>query len=480
MKQVGFMASLMVIGALWSVGCGDEKPTTRTDAGVKKDATVTPGMDAMVMPGMDATVTPGMDAMVMPGMDATVTPGMDATVTPGCTPGSEGCIWRTETGNECDQGLQGISFGATGSVCFKQCTTSADCAGGANTTCGHLGFVQFQGDPEPTEIMACVDTANAVGAACDIFGDNQGRLTGCDVAASLACNLNTNVCVAVPRPDCNWTATDERGACPADKPFCNPLFADTATATQAEGVCSARHLLPGDACGPQDSTRQCDAKNHDTICLPLDQAETIGLCLERCRPTENWACSSAVPAAGATTTCSQFPDFQTDASGQPVTCTSNAQCDQTQGNTCISYGGQMVCAGAPTFGICSSNCSSFPENCTGADRGCSDLAFLGLENTSNCSYRDEPRVAITVAPSDGQGGLTPPANFADCAAQGAGACTDPAFCVVFGQPGQERGMCLVGCTTEVGAPATGCEGQAGTTCQAVNGLTEGTQGVCLQ
>ncbi|MBI4815326.1 MAG: hypothetical protein HY791_03640 [Deltaproteobacteria bacterium] len=484
MKQGWFMASLVVTGALCSVGCGGDTDT-KTDASVKKDTGVdagtNPGMDATTNPGMDATTNPGMDATTNPGMDATTT-NPDATVTPGCTPGTEGCTWRPGNTDQCDQGLGGISLGAGGSICFRACTTDAECAGSnrMNARCGHIGLVQFQGDPEPTEVMGCVDTANPAGGACDLLPNAQGRMIGCDLTAGLACNLNTNTCVAVPRPNCTWTTADERGACPADHPFCNPIFADTATATMAEGVCSERHLLPGDGCAPQDSTKQCDAKSHDTTCLPLDQAQTIGMCLERCRPTENWACSSAIAAQGGQLSCTQIPDLQTDGNGNPVTCTTNAQCDAAQGNTCITFGGQMVCAAAPTFGICSSACSSFPDNCAGADRGCNDLAALGLEGTSLCSYRDPPRVAVTVASSNGQGGITPPATFADCAAQGAGSCEDPALCVIFGQPGQERGMCLVGCTTDPAAPATGCAGQAGTTCQAVTGLTEGTQGICLQ
>lgn len=344
-------------------------------------------------------------------------------------------------------------------TCMILCQTDADCAASktGNTKCG-LGVVpKVEGNNIAVSFRnMCVSAVLQEGqlASFDALNtDDNGAplpMTGC--AADLLPIPNQDLAVgSIFVPLFNYFA--DQGSCgrlcmsnadcknPA-APVCSSpwigLSSDTSTATQNFGNCVARKAGKGAQCSFVNVTKMCD-------------------------PAQGLVCIGVVPMDADNTR-------DKDSYGQCTElCTAQAKCKvQVQPSlppACLTG----LFKADPTLGLCSDNCTSFPDNCThdasapppgGTARG---MSCQEVPNTRTPSVAYQKPI-ISLCTDVEQVGPVLPAYTGSGAATGDcflnfTACPHGTFCDTQGSANTNKGACFYGCSTTTATASAICGAQ---------------------
>jgi hypothetical protein len=348
---------------------------------------------------------------------------------------------------DCQMGLVCDEWTATGAMiqiasCIRPCTMDSDCVA-PNTLCR----------PLVGHNKACVASEAANGSNCNRSRRNASPMAGCAIGSA---------CIGGTIRDPQGNRIDDQGscgvecgtgmaACPAPYTFCNPVFG--VTGTVSSGICSERQRGSGDSCDQIDITRQCDstrdgAMNYNLCVGSVDALPNQGVCLEFC------------PLGSMPTLCSGVLM-------NPRAVCKNALQDPTN---------------FPGIGVCSDECSRFPNDCAG----------MGIGNGQECSggfHFGTSSIAATQC-YDVQAPVlmqwnNPPMSPPKCGTMQGDQlkCPSGTFCAETVTPGADpvtRG-CVRGCNKPAAGPSMGCTGTA-TTCDPglVSDMTHPTWGICRQ
>lgn len=287
------------------------------------------------------------------------------------------------------------------------------------------------------------------GDDCVAAAPGGERLSGCRPASLCIFGLS----------DSQYTGSCGRrcatGAdCAAPNPICNPLVLNS---TVTPGICSDKLRGLGSMCRSSDITGICDTRaqfsdgGSKLFCFEIFTPEGTGQCFEVCdvRNPVNERCIASV-----------------DATRDPVCKTGLFQ--------------------SPDFGLCSDECSVFPENCAapGSEalgQNCTgDIGFQGLEGV-DFSW------CLDVVPPVIREWDFEPANLVDCGANEGDQfrCEHGSFCLPLGG-GTPLSGCIRGCnalagTTTTGPQLSGCQltTVSATTCESLEIMMIPEGGICV-
>ncbi|MCK6547956.1 hypothetical protein L6R52_19045 [Myxococcota bacterium] len=455
----------ILTGALTISACGGD--SNNDDGGIKyPDATT--NADAAADAGtdpVDTGVRPDSgrpDTGVRPDSGPADTGVPDMTNMEGysCTPGATDQGSCVDATNVCVT-WSPESFETQISTCIRPCETDMDCTNSpvgqvcANITIGIQGGVVVGA-------KGCVASTVGEGQTASASLRNGGPLTGCAepyqaypwYLGSLLFSLEDDqASCGLP---CGSDMDCTNGRPNTNTPFCNRGILNPETATVTPGICSVRAAGKGSLCSQSSVIEMCDtSESSNVVCVDLGLTEAhnqtagtaYGYCLEICDQM-NPTCTLRNEVTGQTAAACEFGFFT-----------------------------------SPTLGLCDDNCSSFPENCTGAG---STPPAGGTNNGMNCAQFgqsfDAPEQGLCLEISQTEE-LIAPWDFMTApafpCADDAHRCPNGTNCIPvdLGAAGQTS-ACVYGCSTTTST--TGCENAAGfPTCNAVFGAGT-TSGVCQQ
>jgi hypothetical protein len=299
--------------------------------------------------------------------------------------------------------------------------------------------------------MGCVSAEVADGQICNESKRNTMPMTGCKPGAS---------CIRGPITDQNNNVIPDQGSCgrvcgaavpcAAPNTYCNP---NVLNSTTTNGVCAVAKLAAGAVCGQEDITRFCD-RSHDTMttglaCIGMpDNAPNDGICVELCDPTHH-------------------PDT----------------CPATSTNPGRAAVCKAVIPGMATVGVCSDECTRYPNNCTGQGIGngaeCSPPLIFGQTSTVPASFCVDVQTPVLMQ------WLKPGMNFPGCGTMQGDQlhCPSGTYCE---EQADNTGKlvthgCIRGCSTSsvVTAPMHGCTMTA-TICANFQATPPTADGYCTQ
>jgi hypothetical protein len=299
----------------------------------------------------------------------------------------------------------------------------------------------------------------ADGQICDRSKRNASPMAGCKPGASciagpITTTDATGKTVVIPDQGSCGVPCGATQPCAPPNAYCNPNILNS---TATPGICSLTQLKAGAVCGQQDITRYCD-RSKDTMttgaaCIGTpDNAPNDGVCVELCDPTQH-------PDTCPTTATNP---------GKPSAC-------------------KAIMPGMPRLGVCSDECTRFPNSCSGMGIGsgaeCSTPLRFGTTSTIPAAFCVDVQ-----APTSMQWNTPTAMSHPGCGAMGGPMqpgdplhCPSGTFCFQVNNGGNvvDEG-CVRGCTTStaVAAGVRGCQVGTATTCLNLQGSQLPTDGVC--
>lgn len=338
-------------------------------------------------------------------------------------------------------------------VCLAQCRINADCSGSTldppAETC----------DPS---FGVCVQELVPEGGVADLFRETDDQiLKGCEfgaqpyVGAQFGLALDSEFSCVRPCASNDDCSTRGIETCNVNRGLLNSQFT---------GLCARGPGLAGAACSSRDATRSCT--------LDFDNRGLV-FCLDSFRQSFNQG-----PGAGI---CTAFcGDIDNDDATPLEACR-----PQREGEAAPRC--QTGNFNNPDFGVCSDDCSAFPNSCSGGATAC--FPFPGFEvpelarclevetaTTSPLPVYDPSRLLRTTP--------MPPTPEDDCSGR-ENECPRDSFCVILDQDittgDPTLGGCMYGCSPDAAPAESGCSGRAvggSRTSQCIRLGEEDTFGFC--
>jgi hypothetical protein len=315
------------------------------------------------------------------------------------------------------------------------CMSDADCTGAGFGSCANATIFALDAERVFFATYCASGETKLANETCSVSRRVTQAIDGCVEGLSCWVGLyDTNRDTGRCAEECERTAQDNNGGCGTDRPYCNPLFTITGTAS-VPGVCQENQRGPGDICARVPSGF-CDFNSPGEVsCAQIGQDATDPnsfVCLEFCDVATNTAC----PASNAL------------GSQRAVTCEDLSPSDP-----------------ADNDGLCSIDCSEpffdgAPDSCI-AELGtatCLRLTTTGGFSGGICQQVPGPYLDREFLLFDQQNqiaGVQP--NHVNCTPATADNCAPGSFCLALNQAGTD-GACATFCLgTATGTTASGCE-----------------------
>ena len=339
---------------------------------------------------------------------------------------------------DCQPGLTGVQIGADVSefVCLRSCAAQP-CRDSTldppATICGAFGY--------------CVQELASEGAIANFVLDEEGEfLSDCEAGTELFRGLQVELeddefaCIRRCQSDSECTTPGIE--------VCNVntgILVDPMGQVSFPGVCSRFGGLSGQPCSARDATRACslDVENRGLLLCAdfFDQAfnQPTSICTQLCGDTDG------------------------DPATEAVGCL--AQAENLPVPRC-ALGGFVN----PNLGICSDNCTAFPNNCAhpapsggGGGNSCFPIdGPLAAPSTALCLATE---TSTTVLPIYNVNGLfenpsLPPTSAENCAGR-ENQCPADSFCWVLRTESDRPSIagCVYGCDPSQTPASGGCEGR---------------------
>lgn len=335
-----------------------------------------------------------------------------------CPAGAEGCACAA---GSCAPGLDCLRWAAAAGApfnetCARRCVLSSDCASSA------VGRACLAYEAQRELVTICARRSARPGEACSASRLTTPEVVGCAAQETCLTHMASET-QGQCRQLCEVTIADPTGGCPFPAEVCSPEAAgNVASSPVASGACIPAGPRAGQRCSAVDPARYCDLRLGLLSCVTLpNQDPSEGFCIELCRLADG-RCAAYDPGLG------------------PFRC--------------------VDAAGDREYGVCSADCSRFPDTCASPGIGlgstCSGHYSIDARpNTFNLCLDVQRPVLRESFLQDGPGGVV--VIPGDACAGFAGEpyrCPDGTFCDV----DRGNGLCLRGCTTATSAPyfAGGC------------------------